>query len=196
MADGQPADFTQQSQTTQTGQGVPPANAQGQVTAQKAVNDLMGQQVEFVTNLNDALSKSPDHIKASVSAMRDWQTNLKGIVKYTEDYEDAFKRLLAINRQYGETGIFKAKNYAELIDNLELLRDESEKLMKSGFYDKNQQKAIQTNIDQFSNSIKLVGTNMQSTGRKMTDALDPELMTQLGEKAKRTSKNIENLGKA
>jgi hypothetical protein len=181
---------------SQTGAGVPPANFQAQQTAQKAVNDLLGDQVKLTNTVADIWKELPDSIKATVNVTQDWQTKLKGIVKYTEDYEDAFKRMLQLSKQYGETGIFRAKNYGDLLKNLQDLKEAQNKLMKDGFFDKTQQRELKRQTDFLSMAIEKVGKNMEKAGKRAKDAIDPELLAEVGENARKASADIEKMGRA
>lgn len=178
---------------SQTGVGNPPANAQ------QSLNDLTGNaqsQVEVTRQLASMFENASDDVKKLMGYTKDWQVQLKSIVKYTEDYEDSFKRLLSMSKQYGESGIFRAKNYSDLLSNLKDLKDAQNQLMKDGFFDKTQQRELNRNMDFLNTAIVKVGDNMSKAGRKMDDAIDPDLLAQLAAKARLAAGEIEKMGKA
>ncbi len=175
----------------QTGAGTPP----GQTSLNELVGN-QGEQIKAAQTLLDLLEQQPEAIKKAIGYTKDWQTQLKSIVKYTEDYEDSFKRLLSMSKQYGESGIFRAKNYNDLLNNLKDLKEAQNQLMRDGFFDKTQQRDLKTQMAFLNTAIQKVGDNLEKTGRKMDEAIDPDLLAELSAKARKAALDVEKMGKA
>jgi hypothetical protein len=180
---------TTQGTTTfgQTGTGTPPNPA--------AVNQGLSDTLANLGKQVEILSKIAEEGRLISTDLTEWQTKLKSIIQYTEDYEDSFTRLVALSRQFGDSGIFKAKNYRELKAHLEELVDTQKQLLQKGFFDKQEQKAIQGMIDHTSRGVKNLETNMASMGRTMEDSIDPNLIDQLSKNLRTASKEVDNMRK-
>lgn len=177
---------------SQSGTGTPPSAAATNPQASQLLSDLTGGVNQIEATIN---SIAQGGAKAVSGALADWQTKLKGIIQYTEDYEDSFKRLISMSKTFGETGFAKAKNYKELKSNLEDLLDTQKKLMKDGFFDKQAQRDLQMAMAVTNRSIKQVNDSMSETGKTMGDALDPDLVAQMTSGFRMMNSQIEKMGK-
>ena len=180
----------------QSGSGTPANPAATNSTLNSALSDMSqatGAVEDQSRQLLDTMKGLNEPAKVIAAALQDWQTKLKGIVTYTEDYEEAFKRLIILSRSYGESGIFKARNYRELKAHLESLIETQKEMMKEGFFSRQEQAGLQKMIEHTSKGVDRLNSHLKETGRTLDDSVDPDVMAKLASNTRAASMQVEKM---